>query len=131
MYLISEVQGEIGTGHHYSRDKSMHSVSRNSSDSTNFQKATSSAQCISTENLHLKLNKTSLRVSAPSRTRQGNKKKEERVFKCFKEDDVITFNSFKPSKLPYNLVKGDDDEDTEDEDISNGRRFTQFHLAKA
>ena len=54
-----------------------------------------------------------------------------RSFRCFKEDQVLKFVNFKPVKLEYKLLKGDDDEASDDEDISNGTKFMQLHVEKA
>lgn len=54
-----------------------------------------------------------------------------RSFKCFNEKHVIAYKGLRPRDLPYNLTKGDDDEDSETEDVENGIRYLQLHLEKA
>ena len=54
-----------------------------------------------------------------------------RSFKCYAEPDVVKFTNFKPMKLSYNLTKGDDDEDSDSEDINNGQKYLVLHLEKA
>ena len=130
LHLISEIQGEKSSRNNSSRDKSMYTASHFSSETSNIEKATVGNKSILTENIPLKSNKTTLRVrDLPCERKDQEDVK--RDFKCFNEDDIVQFKGIKPMKLSYNLVKGDDDEDSEEEDINNGKRFLQLHLEKA
>jgi len=118
MYLISEIEGETESRNKISKDKSMLGVSYHSTTTK------SGEEIDSTEKVSFKTNETTLKS-------QGKKRVTIREFNCFEESSVIKFKGIHDMKLPYNLTKGDDDEDSEDEDVKNGKGYLQLHLEKA
>lgn len=71
-----------------------------------------------------------LPVSSSCTASSSNSESTKKSFKCYKESDVMKFIDVEPVKLPYNLSRGDDDEDSEEEDIKGGRKYLQQHLEK-
>ena len=53
------------------------------------------------------------------------------MFPWYKETDVMRFISQKPNELPNNLIRGDNDEDTDDEDLDVCSRYLRVELCKA
>lgn len=54
-----------------------------------------------------------------------------RGFKCFKESDVLKYKNCEPVELIYNLVKGDEDEESDEEDLQHCQNYLQQELHKS
>ena len=55
----------------------------------------------------------------------------QREFPWYNESDVMKFINIKPDILPQNLVRGDNDEDTDNEDLENWTKYAYFELLKS
>lgn len=155
MTLISEIQSDLER----SQDMSVDDISMGSSPTQfhespstkfyigkqikNFAKTTSFAlprKCtrqstmtpeVSAQNINFKKTLSTQNAVLKYTRNKRELNKDSRSFKCYAESDVVDFTKTKPIKTRYNLTKGDDDEDSDSEDIKNGQKFLILHLEKA
>lgn len=120
--MIREIQNELDS----SKDLSMEEISP-----VRPPKRSVRARKVKTETVYFKEAKEGKTPTASSEVSFTSPATPKRGFKCYSEDDVLKFNDFKQVKLTYNLIKGDDDEDTDEEDKENGQKFAIFNLEKA
>lgn len=86
---------------------------------------------VDAQNINFKKTLSTQRAVLKYTKNQREINKDNRDFKCYAEKDVLDLTNFKPIKTSYNLTKGDDDEDSDSEDIKNGQKFLILHLEKA
>ena len=74
-------------------------------------------------------------TKAPTKIFPKNKSKwsqnSKREFRCFNDADVVKFLDMKPPTLSYQLERGDEDEDTDEEDLDRNSNYSIFELNKA
>ncbi|CAI2387531.1 unnamed protein product [Moneuplotes crassus] len=125
--LVTEIES--------SSDESQSSEEEKKSDSDDTPSKNSSRKIIFSNKkntsfiLSFKCCKSTLQVTLDSSYYpQSENQRETQSFRCFKEKDTITYDNFKPLKLPDGLIKGDDDEDSEPEDVIRGQKFLKLHI---
>jgi len=124
--LISEIQSE----NDYSKDISMESqtLTENSHPSPVPKKETQKvANYVPVSFKTTKFIKNSPNSKASTKKAKSSTKE----FRCFEESDVIEYINFTPIKNIYSLTRGDDDEDSDGEDVFTGEKFMIHHLEKA
>ena len=66
-----------------------------------------------------------------SRNNQQSSKINKREFRCFKDSDIIDFHNVPTPNIQHDLEKGDEDEDTDEEDHACTTKYNLSELNKA
>ena len=131
MQIITEIEDEVDQWDKILRNLPINSLSTQNS-YTNFPFSSSIYSThIPWNSIYLKNNKSSLHCKIFQKVRKMPKREHQREFRCYMNDDVIKHKGIKPINLTYNLTKGDDDEDSELEDVQNGKWYLKRHLDNA
>lgn len=131
MYLITEIESDQEMSRELIKDKSMGSASYKDSPMKSSDKASTHASEFHSEDINFKSNQSTREGVMRTRAMAQRKVATYKTFKLYNESNVISYKGIQPKGLPYNLTKGDDDEDSESEDVKSGKRYLQLHLENA
>ena len=129
MSLISEIQSELENSADMSLDNQNPTLTQKQRKIVSVQVTSlKQVKCEPVYFTSINLDKT---PTACSEASFSNFEVAKREFKCFKEADVLKFKHCEPVKLTYNLVKGDEDEESDEEDLQHCQNYLRQELHKS
>lgn len=126
MSLISEIQSELENSNEMSLDESVspQKITRK------VRAVKRQSRKVKFEMVYFKTTMSDLPTTVSSTASEQNLNFSEKSYKCYKESDVLNFKDCETTTITHDCNKGDDDEDSDEEDIKYGKKHLQFNLEK-